>query len=239
MTMAHPYRTISAVPSSPHDECTHRCLGCAATSLFGRVSLWRVLLVAATAAILSLNIGSALVALYSVRLTATMVADEATLARPVQPSISHAPKAAPPPPAEPVAAPRERTPDTKFPSWHFDAPHAAEHGILEVAPGEIVVDREVVDSILAETAELTSFTRISPERQDGKAVGVRIFGIRPSTMLSKLGFMNGDRLDAVNGWDVSSPEQALEAYARLRTSDEILIALTRNGSRRFLRFHVR
>ena len=239
MTMAHPYRTTSAVSSSPHDECTHRCLGCAATSLFGRVSLWRVLLVAATTAILSLNIGSALVALYSVRLTATMVAAEATLARPVQPSRAHAPRAAPPPLPATATTPRERTPETSFPSWHFDAQHTSEHGILEVAPGEFVVDREVIDGIAAESAELMTFTRISPEPQNGNAVGVRIFGIHPHMTLSRLGFVNGDRVDAINGWDVSSAEQALEAYARLRTSDELLVALTRNGSRRFFRYHVR
>jgi hypothetical protein len=204
------------------------------------VSLFRALLIAATAAILSLNIGSALVALYSVRLTATMVAAEATLARPAQPSRPHAPKASPPPPpTEPAPRLPERAPGTSFPSWHFDAHHTLEHGIVEVAPGEFVVDREVVDSILAESAELMTFTRISPDSRDGKAVGVRFFGIHPPMMMSRLGFTNGDRIDAINGWDVSSAEQALEAYARLCTSDELLIALTRNGSTRFLRYHVR
>ncbi len=236
--MDHPYRTISAASSSG-DECTHRCLGCSATHFFGRVSLLRVLFVSGTAAVLSLNIGSALIALYGARLTATMVSAEATLARTARPSRAPAPTAVPPRPPEPVAAPPERAPDTRFPGWHFDAPHTAEHGILEVAPGEVVVDREIEGSVLAESADLMTFTRSSPERQDGKSVGVPIFGIRPSMLLSRLGFMNGDRLEAVNGWDVSSPEQALEAYARLRNSDELVIALTRNGARRFLRFHVR
>ena len=35
---------------------------------------------------------------------------------------------------------------------------------------------------------------------------------------------NGDRLQTINGFDMTSPEKALEAYARLRTADHLTVA---------------
>ena len=57
-----------------------------------------------------------------------------------------------------------------------------------------------------------------------------LFGIRPDTLLGKLGLQNGDRLEAINGFEMASPEKALEAYARLRTADSLAVKVTRRGA---------
>ena len=51
--------------------------------------------------------------------------------------------------------------------------------------------------------------RIVPEQENGKVVGIRMFGIRPDTLLGMLGMENGDRLQTINGFDMASPEKAL------------------------------
>jgi general secretion pathway protein C len=71
--------------------------------------------------------------------------------------------------------------------------------------------------------------RIVPEQKDGKVVGIRLFGIRPDTLLGKLGLQNGDRLEAINGFEMASPEKALEAYAKLRTAESLNVKVTRRG----------
>ena len=38
-----------------------------------------------------------------------------------------------------------------------------------------------------------------------------------------------DRLETINGFDVASPESALEAYARVRTADDLVVRVTRQG----------
>ena len=58
-----------------------------------------------------------------------------------------------------------------------------------------------------------------------------MFGIRPETLLGTLGMENGDRLQTINGFDMASPEKALEAYARRRTADKLTISLNRQGRR--------
>jgi len=70
---------------------------------------------------------------------------------------------------------------------------------------------------------------VVPEQQDGAIVGVRLFGIRPGSLLATLGLQSGDRLESINGLSVASPEEALEAYARLRTAERLNVRLSRSG----------
>ena len=93
--------------------------------------------------------------------------------------------------------------------------------IQKISETEYQIDRSVVDKILENQAELMKSARIVPEQKDGKVVGVRMFGIRPDTLLGTLGLQNGDRLESINGFNMASPEKALEAYARLRTASSL------------------
>lgn len=102
--------------------------------------------------------------------------------------------------------------------------------IQKVSDTEFNVDRTVVDKILEDQAELMRSARIVPEQKDGKVVGVRLFGIRPDTLLGSLGLQNGDRLESINGFNMASPEKALEAYARLRTANNLNVKVNRRGS---------
>jgi general secretion pathway protein C len=102
--------------------------------------------------------------------------------------------------------------------------------IQKVSDSEFNVDRSVVDKILENQAELMRSARIVPEQKDGKVVGIRLFGIRPDTLLGTLGLQNGDRLEAINGFTMASPEKALEAYARLRTASNLNVKLSRRGA---------
>lgn len=102
--------------------------------------------------------------------------------------------------------------------------------IQKVSDNEFNVDRSVVDKILENQADLMRTARIVPEQKDGKVVGIRLFGIRPDTLLGTLGLQNGDRLESINGFNMASPEKALEAYARLRTASNLNVKVNRRGS---------
>ena len=102
--------------------------------------------------------------------------------------------------------------------------------IQKISDTEFHIDRAVVDNILENQAQLMRTARIVPEQKDGKVVGIRLFGIRPDTLLGTLGLQNGDRLEAINGFEMASPEKALEAYARLRTADDLAVKVTRRGA---------
>lgn len=91
------------------------------------------------------------------------------------------------------------------------------------------ISREEVDSTLENQATLMRAARIVPEVRDGKTVGIRMFGVRAGSQLARLGFENGDTLISINGFDVTVPEKALEAYARLRSTDRLTVLIERRG----------
>ncbi len=111
--------------------------------------------------------------------------------------------------------------------------------IQRVSATEFNVDRQVVDKILENQAELMRSARIVPEQENGKVVGIRLFGIRPDTLLGTLGLENGDRLQTINGFDMASPEKALEAYARLRTADHLTVQVNRRGQNTNIDFNIK
>lgn len=138
------------------------------------------------------------------------------------------PPAAPGAPAAPVAP---VTPDATPPAGRgaTTVPPEIAAKIQKVSDTEFSIDRSVVDNILERQAELMKSARIVPEQKDGKVLGVRLFGIRPDTLLGTLGLQNGDRLETINGFNMASPEKALEAYARLRTASNLNVKVSRRG----------
>ncbi|MGH7330753.1 MAG: type II secretion system protein GspC, partial [Polyangiaceae bacterium] len=112
-------------------------------------------------------------------------------------------------------------------------------GIQRVSATEFNIDRSVVDKILENQAELMKQARIVPEQENGKLVGIRLFGVRQDTLLGTLGMENGDRLQTINGFDMTSPEKALEAYARLRTADHLTVSVNRKGANMNLDYNIK
>jgi general secretion pathway protein C len=128
--------------------------------------------------------------------------------------------------AVPPTAPPAATPPRGAPA----VPQEIQEKIEKVSGTEFNVDRSVVDHVLENQTELMRSARIVPEKgADGKTVGIRLFGIRPDTLLGTLGLQNGDRIETINGFNMASPEEALNAYARLRTANKLSVKVTRRG----------
>ena len=111
--------------------------------------------------------------------------------------------------------------------------------IEKVSDTEFNIDRSVVDKILENQPALMRSTHIVPDTKDGKVLGLRLFGIKPDTILGALGLQNGDRLDSINGFNMGSPEKALEAYARLRTASQLTVMVNRRGAEVSIVHHIK
>ncbi|MBL8606271.1 MAG: general secretion pathway protein GspC [Myxococcales bacterium] len=138
----------------------------------------------------------------------------------------------------PVSAP----PTTPPPTTGGSAPSldpAIAKGIQKNGPHDYNVDRGVLDKILENQADLMRQARIVPEQENGKVVGIRLFGVRPDTLLGHIGLENGDRLQTINGFEMGSPEKALEAYARLRTADKLTVQINRRGQNINLDYNIK
>ncbi|MEM9067407.1 MAG: type II secretion system protein GspC [Myxococcota bacterium] len=104
-----------------------------------------------------------------------------------------------------------------------------EAGISRNSDSNFTIQRSLVDRILENQGELMRTARIIPHEDGGRVVGVKVYGIRRNSLLGRLGVQNGDMLRTINGYDMSSPDSALEAYARLRSADHLTLSVVRRG----------
>lgn len=134
---------------------------------------------------------------------------------------------APPPsvkPSEPVAStsPKPRGRDA--------LPPEIASRIQKVGENEFNVDRSAVDMIIEQQATLMRTARITPEKRDGQVIGFKLRRIKGGSLLDTLGMKDGDVMKSINGFDMSDPQKALEAYARLRSAERLTVAVERGGA---------
>jgi general secretion pathway protein C len=137
---------------------------------------------------------------------------------------------APAPSTAPVAA--QTAAEPAAPGGDDGAIPAAEldRGITRVSDTEYGITRSLVDRVLANQADLMRQVRIVPQEEGGRVTGVKMYGIRRNSVVGRLGLQNGDTLRTINGYDMTSPDSALEAYTRLRTADHLTLSVIRRGA---------
>jgi general secretion pathway protein C len=101
--------------------------------------------------------------------------------------------------------------------------------IQKTGENQFTVDRSLVDEIVERQGELMSALRIKPIKDGDRTTGLEVSRVREGSLLGLLGVQNGDQLRTINGFELSDPQRALEAYGRLRTADSLRIELMRNG----------
>ena len=116
---------------------------------------------------------------------------------------------------------------------------AIESGVQKVSENEYNVDRSLVDRLLENQASLMRSARILPHEENGSVVGFKIYGVRRNSLLGKIGLQNGDIVHSINSFDMTSPDKALEAYARLRNADHLAVSVTRRGQRQNMDYNIR
>ncbi len=103
-------------------------------------------------------------------------------------------------------------------------------GIKPVSENEYEVPRAEIDKTLSNLNDVAMQARIVPAFKDGVATGFKLFSIRPDSIYTKIGVQNGDVIRRINGFDLNSPEKALEVYTKLKEANRIDIEIERNGS---------
>ncbi|HEU4615740.1 MAG TPA: type II secretion system protein GspC [Kofleriaceae bacterium] len=112
----------------------------------------------------------------------------------------------PPSPADPVLDTIERLDDT-----HYRVPRAT------------------VDALLADPSTLAKGARVVPAIRNGQPDGFKLYAIRPSSVYARIGLQNGDTIRAINGYELTSPDKALELYTKVRNANDLTFDLWRRG----------
>ncbi len=96
---------------------------------------------------------------------------------------------------------------------------------------EFEVERAELDKILANPmATLDRAARIVPSSKNGFPNGLKLYAIRPGSVYAAAGLQNGDTVHTINGEDMSSPDTALAAWAKLKTASKLRVEITRRGA---------
>lgn len=106
---------------------------------------------------------------------------------------------------------------------------AVDKGVKRVSDTAYDIDRGLVDKILLDPSVVARQARIVPSIKDGKANGFKMYAIRPNSVFAKIGLQNGDTIQSINGFDMSSPDKALEVYTKVRSASNLQISILRRG----------
>lgn len=90
------------------------------------------------------------------------------------------------------------------------------------------VDRSLVRELVGGSVGAAG-ARISPITKNGKLEGLRLFGVKASSIAGSLGLKNGDVLQAVNGTKIESANTLLTLYSQLEQLNNVELAGTRGG----------
>lgn len=103
-------------------------------------------------------------------------------------------------------------------------------GVKQLSDNDYEIPRAEIDRTLSNLNDVAMQARIVPAFKDGQAQGFKLFSIRPDSIYTKIGIQNGDVIKRINGYDLNSPEKALEIYSKLKEAGRIDIEVERNGA---------
>jgi general secretion pathway protein C len=112
-------------------------------------------------------------------------------------------------------------------------------GIRRVGSNTFEIDQSEVDSALNNLSSLATEARIVPYFENGQSKGFKLYSIKPNSLIAKIGIMNGDVIQKVNGYDINSPEKALQIYSMLKNENNISIDVMRNGQPKSFQYRIK
>src|SRR5215467_5271933 len=111
--------------------------------------------------------------------------------------------------------------------------------IVRIDPGTWQIRREKLLENFANVGSLSSQATVTPYFVQGEQLGFRLSQIRAGGVLQQMGLQEGDVLQQVNGLDIYTPQEALQAYQQLQTESTVRISILRNNSPTTLTYEVR
>ena len=102
-------------------------------------------------------------------------------------------------------------------------------GVRKLTDTRYEIDKAVIDSSLSNLNTLATQARLVPSFKNGVANGFKLFQIQPGSLYSSIGIENGDVITRINGYEINSPDKALEIYQKLRESSHVTLELDRGG----------
>jgi general secretion pathway protein C len=109
------------------------------------------------------------------------------------------------------------------------APATPLQGIRQLSENKYEVSRAVIDQQLANLSAISTQARIVPSFKNGVANGFKLFSIQPGSLYASIGIENGDVIQRINGYEINSPDRALELLQKVKDASHVVIEAERGG----------
>lgn len=111
--------------------------------------------------------------------------------------------------------------------------------VRRVADNKFVVDQREVAGSMENMNQLLTQARVVPVIDNGKTTGFRIFAITPSSLYEKIGLINGDVIQKINGVEIDDPNKFFQTYQNLKDEKNVTVDIVRNGAKQSLNYEIR
>jgi general secretion pathway protein C len=106
---------------------------------------------------------------------------------------------------------------------------AASNDVRQLSENQYVIAKSTINEALTDMSKLATQARIVPSFKNGASNGFKLFSIVPDSLYAKIGIQNGDVIRKINGYEMNSPDKALEIYQKLRDANRIEVEVERRG----------
>jgi general secretion pathway protein C len=112
-------------------------------------------------------------------------------------------------------------------------------GILRVDASTWRVSRELILEHFANLGGLSAQARVMPYVVQGQTQGFRLVQLKNDSLLQKIGLQNGDVIQKVNGLNITTPGEALQAFQQLSSESSVRLELLRSRRSTTLTYELR
>lgn len=112
-------------------------------------------------------------------------------------------------------------------------------GITRVDNATWSVSRDLLLTQFGNFSSLAAQARMIPHMVQGQSQGFRLVQLAPDSMLQKIGLQNNDVLQKVNGLNINSPAEALQAFQQLHNESKVRLEILRQNRPTILTYDIR
>lgn len=109
----------------------------------------------------------------------------------------------------------------------------------KVSENSWVIDQKAVTDSLNDMGRVLTDARLTPKVSGAGVEGFTVTEIKPKGIFDAIGLKNGDVLTKINGYEIDSPEKAVQVLSALRGQTNIDLDILRDGRPRSLHYSIR
>jgi type II secretion system protein C len=110
--------------------------------------------------------------------------------------------------------------------------------VQQLADDRFQMEREDVDEMMRNPANLFSQARILPKYEGGEMVGLQINAIKPGSFFEKVGIQSGDVITELNGVAINSPQESARILTEFSEADELKLSVKGADGEREINFNI-